>query len=196
MDEKSALMTRWLRVLMYIAAASLVNSLVSYFPFVPANLTTWISRGIMVAMILCMFRLGPAHGRYRKAGILRGAMLGCALITAFLFGSVILSLAASLLSFAAVYQEYKAHSELVADKDASLSQRWMRLFIWSILASVLLSAGTTLVAVIVIAAKLKDASRISGIAICLLGIPRSVIEIIYILYIRKMVLIFEPDEAW
>ena len=53
--------------------------------------------------------------------IMRAVMLVCTLITAFVKGTSILTLAASILSIIAVYQEYNAHSELIADKDSRLS---------------------------------------------------------------------------
>ena len=56
MEFQSDLLTKWLRVLMYIAIVSIVNSVISILPIIPASVTTWISRGIMVAMVVCMFR--------------------------------------------------------------------------------------------------------------------------------------------
>ena len=191
-----ALLTKWLRVLMYIAIASLANSVVSLLPFIPASITTWISRGIMVAMIVCMFQLAPVNERYKKAGIMRAVMLGCTLITAFVYQSSILTFAASIISIIAVYQEYNAHSELVAEQDAKLSGKWHSLFNWSILAAVLLSFGASIVAVIFVLAGLQDgASHISRIVIGLLNIPQVIIDIIYIMYIKKMIFIFETSEV-
>ncbi len=186
----------WLPVLIYCALASLINSVISYVPFIPASLTTWISRGIMLTMTVCMLQLAPVNGRYKKAGIMRAVMLGCALYTAFIFGSTLLTLAASVVSIIAVYQEYHAHSELVADKDAKLSGRWHSLFTWSILASLLLTFGATVVAVILVLADMEGgASRISAITIALLSIPQCIIDIVYINYIKKMIAIFRESEV-
>ena len=186
----------WLPVLMYCALASLINSIVSYLPFIPALLTTWISRGIMLTMTVSMLQLSPINGRYKKAGILRAIMLGCALFTAFITGSVILTLTASIVPIIAVYQEYQGHSELVAEMDAKLAGRWNSLFTWSILASILLSFGATVVAVILVLADMEGgASRISAIAIALLSIPQCIIDLVYISYIKKMIAIFENSEV-
>ena len=180
-----------LRMLMYIAITSLLNSFISYFPFIPGDVTTWISRGIMLAVMLCMFRLSLVNDRYRTAGILRAAMLGCNLITAFLFGSMALTLAASIFSIIAVYQEYAAHAELVADLDRKLAGQWRSLFIWSILAAALLTLGTSIVAMIFVLTDWESgAARISYLVTALLRIPQSIIEIMYILYLRKMADIF------
>lgn len=196
MDEnmKYAKIHVWLPVLMYCAAASLINSAISYFPFIPGVLTTWISRVIMLAVTVCMFQLAPANERYRQAGVMRAVMLGCNLITSFLSGSTLLTLAASIVSIIAVYQEYNAHSELAADKDEKLSHKWRSLFTWSILAAVLLSFGAAVVAVILVMADMEGgASHISGIAVGLLSIPQCVIEIVYILYIRKTISLFDNE---
>ena len=72
MDDnmKHAKIRVWLPVLMYCALASLINSVISYLPFIPASLTTWISRGIMLTMTVCMLQLAPVNERYMKAGIM------------------------------------------------------------------------------------------------------------------------------
>ena len=188
------MVTKWLRVLMYIAMASLVNSVVNLLPFVPASITTWISRGIMVAMVVCMFQLAPVNARYRKAGFLRAVMLGCTLITAFLDQSSILTFAASIISIIAVYQEYSAHSELVAEQDAKLSGKWHSLFNWSILSGVLVGTGSV-VAVLIVAALDMDAGMASAIIVGVLSIPQYVIDIMYLRYLKKMTVIFGESEV-
>ncbi|MBQ7050295.1 MAG: hypothetical protein IJN87_06675, partial [Firmicutes bacterium] len=96
-ENISELQVKWLRVLVYIATISIVNSVVSLLPIIPASVTAWISRGIMVAMIVCMFRLAPVNERYKKAGVLRAVWLGC-MIASLIFMPSILSLVASILS--------------------------------------------------------------------------------------------------
>ena len=66
--------------------------------------------------------VAPVHDRYQKAGIFRAIMLACNLITAFIVGSVILTLAASIVSIIAVYQEYSAHAEVITEKDSKLGR--------------------------------------------------------------------------
>ena len=193
---KDAKIRVWLPVLMYCAFASIINSIISYFPFIPASLTTWISRCIMLAVTICMFQLAPVHDRYQKAGIFRAIMLACNLITAFVIGSMILTLTASIVSIIAVYQEYSAHSEVIVEKDSKLASAWHSLFNWSILAAVLLSLGATIVAVILMMDNLDGgASRISAIAIGLLSIPQCVIEVMYIRYIKKMLVLYSEGEV-
>lgn len=185
---------KWLRVLMYIAIASLANAIISSLPIVPVAITTWISRGIMVAMVVCMFRLAPANERYKKAGIMRAVMLVCTLITAFMRGTSILTLAASILSIIAVYQEYNAHSELMADKDSRLSGKWHRLFNWSLIAAVLVAFGSTVTALIFSFMEM-DAVRLTAIIVGILSIPQMILDVVYMIYIQKMISIFVKGKA-
>ena len=191
MEFRSDLLTKWLRALVYIAIVSIVNSAISILPIIPAAVTTWISRGIMVAMIVCMFRLAPVNERYQKAGILRAVWLGC-MIASLVFLPSILILAASILSIIAVYQEYSAHSEVVADKDAKLSRNWHSLFNWSIVTGLLVGFGSVVTALIASFAGV-EITRITAIVTGILGIPQLVIEIVYLLYLKKMSAIFDES---
>ena len=191
MEFQSDLLTKWLRVLMYIAIVSIVNSVISILPIIPASVTTWISRGIMVAMVVCMFRLAPVNERYKKAGILRAVWLGC-MIASLVFLPSILILTASILSIIAVYQEYSAHSEVVADKDAKLSRNWHSLFNWSIVTGLLVGFGSVVTALIASFAGV-EITRITAIVTGILGIPQLVIEIVYLLYLKKMSAIFDES---
>ena len=191
MEFRSDLLTKWLRALVYIAIVSIVNSVISILPIIPASVTTWISRGIMVAMVVCMFRMAPVNERSKKAGILRAVWLGC-MIASLVFMPSILVLAASVLSIIAVYQEYSAHSEAVADKDAKLSRNWHSLFNWSIVTGLLVGFGSVVTALIASFAGV-EITRITGIVTGILGIPQLVIEIVYLLYLKKMSAIFDES---
>lgn len=192
MESKYELIAKWLRVLIYIAIVSLINSVINFLPFVPSSVTTWISRGIMVAMAVCMFKLAPANARYQKAGIFRAGMLGCTLITAFLYASSILTLAASIMSIIAVYQEYNGHSEMVVAKDPNLSGKWHSLFNWSLIAGVLVGFGSV-VAVLIVAMLEMDAVRTTGIIVGVLSVPQLVIDVVYLLYLKKMISYFQNE---
>ena len=194
MENRFEVPVKWLRVLMYIAIASLINSVINNLPFVPSTVTTWISRGIMVAMIVCMFQLAPVSERYKKAGIMRAVMLVCTLITAFVKGTSILTLAASILSIIAVYQEYNAHSELIADKDSRLSGKWHSLFGWSLVAAVLVGFGST-VTVLILSFMGMDTVRLTAIIIGILSIPQMILDVVYMMYIKKMISAFEEGKA-
>ena len=187
-------LTKWLRVLMYIAIVSLANSIVNYVPFVPASVTTWISRGIMVAMIVCMFQLASSNGRYKTAAILRVIWLGTLLLGTLLHIPSVLVLGTSILSIIAVYQEYHGHSEVLTEKDTVLSAKWKGLFIWSFIAPLLLSIGSS--AAMVISSFMNlDVAKVTAITTSIIRIPQYGIDVIYLLYLKKMLSIFENDEV-
>ena len=182
---------KWLRILAYVAIISLINSIVGYFPFVPMPVSTWGSRGIMAATIYCMFNLSSENNRYKKAAIFRTAFLGCALITSLIFGSYLLSIAASICSIVAVYQEYAAHSEVLVEKDMTLSRKWRKLFYLEFIAAVMLSLGSSVAAVILMSSELQvNVSNISNIVILILKIPQFVIHVVRLLYLNKMITYF------
>ncbi len=194
MENRSEILVKWLRVLMYSAIVSLVNSVVSFLPFVPAAVTTWISRGIMAAVVVSMFQLASTNARYKKAGIMRTVMLVCTLITTFVYASSILNLAASILSIIAVYQEYNAHSELIADKDSKLSGKWHSLFTWGLISGILVGFGST-VTVFILTMLESDVVRLTAIIVGVLSIPQMILDLVYMLYLKKMISIFENVEV-
>ena len=101
----------------------------------------------------------------------------------------------TIFSILAVYQEYAAHSELVAEKNAALSRKWHNLFYWELAAAIQLSFGSTLAVVILMSAELQlDASRISSMVTLLLKTPQFVIHVVRLLYLRKMISLFLADE--
>ena len=186
MENRFEVPVKWLRVLMYIAITSLVNSLANYIPFVPADVTTWISRAIMVAMILCMFQLAPVNRRYKTAAILRAIWLGTLLVGTMLHIPATLVLGTSILSVIAVYQEYHGHSEVIEELDTDLSRKWNSLFIWSFMAPLLLSLGSSLAMVTATFMNL-DVAKITAITTGIMRVPQYIIDVVYLLYLKKMI---------
>lgn len=185
-EIQCGLSIKWLRVLFYIAITSLANSVVNYLPFVPADVTTWISRGIMIAMIVCMFHLSPVNGRYRTAAILRTIWLATLVAGTLLRIRATLIVGTSILSVIAVYQEYHGHSEMIAEMDENLSKRWNSLFLWSFIAPLLLSIGSS-VAMVTATFMNLDVSKITAITTGVMRIPQYVIDVVYLMYLKKMI---------
>ena len=193
MEQKQKFTGKWLRILMYTAIAGLANALLNYLPLIPAAVTTWISKGVSLVKIVCLLQLGSAVSRYRRTGILRAVAFVITLVSAFLYGSTVLILAALILSVVATYQEYQAHAELIEEQDAALAKRWRSLFGWSVAASFLLSVGSSIVTMIIVGQEIP-AARISSITTAILKIPDFVIDVVYILSVRKMILLTEDPE--
>ena len=179
------LVKKWMKVLIYTMIVSIVNSIINVFPFIPSVLTLWISRGVVVAVTVAMFKLSPVNVRYRKSGILRGAMFACTIVLTIASNVSVLSFVASVLSLLAIYQEYSAHSELVEELDGKLSRNWHSLFNWNIIIGVLVSMATV-IAVMVVAMVQMDVVRITSVIVVLLGIPQMILDLVYIKYMKRM----------
>ena len=189
MEENRNDFAKWLRVLMYIAIAGLANTLVGIPAFIPTVITSWISRILMAVMVFTMFKLAPANARYKKAGIQRAIVLALTIATDLLHSGAILTLIAGTLAIVADYQEYHGHSELVEEKDHQLSGKWTSLFMWSIVVGLLLGFTSTAAGMFAAMTGI-DTMKATIMIAAILAIPQYVIEIIYILYLKKMVAIF------
>ena len=190
MEKNRINFAKWLRVLMYIAIAGLINTLVGIPSFIPTVITSWISRILMAVMVFAIFKLAPANDRYKKAGIQRTIVLALTIVTDILHSGAILTLIAGTLAIVADYQEYHGHSELIEEKDHQLSGKWTSLFIWSIVVGLLLGFTSTAAGIFAAMAGIDTMKATIMIAV-ILAIPQYVIEIIYILYLKKMVAIFK-----
>ena len=120
MEENRIDFVKWLRVLIYIAIAGLVNTFIGIPSFVPSVITSWISRILMAVMVFAMFKLATANDRYKKAGIQRAIVLALTIATDLLHSGAILTLIAGTLAIVADYQEYHGHSELIEENDHQL----------------------------------------------------------------------------
>ncbi len=185
--------TKWLQMMFFLMLANMINSGITMIPAVPAALTAWIGRGTMIAMIFCTYQLSPFNEHYRKAAIYRGIMAVCTLAVTFLFRSTVLTLAASILSIIAVYQEYTAHGEMIQEKDPKLAGKWRSLFFWGLAAGILISFGTMIAAVVLAVMELPDADAAAWVLV-VLSVPQLVIDLIYLGYIRNMIGLLEEKE--
>lgn len=193
MENKYMQSVKWLRILMYTMMFSIINSLLSYLPFIPALLTTWVGRGVSVAMVLCMFQLTSVNARYRKAGILRLVAFVSTFFALIPVVGPVLVFAASILTVIAVYQEYHAHGEVITDKDSVLAEKWNRLFVWELIAGVLITVVTAIITVVLMMLQL-DAVQVIAVTTGILQLVGLVINVIYIMYIKKMIDLLGDEE--
>ena len=192
MEENRIDLAKWLRVLIYVAIAGLVNVLIGIPSFIPTGITTWISRILMAVMVFAMFKLAPANGRYKKAGTQRAIVLVLTVVADFLHSGAVLTLIAGTIAIVADYQEYHGHSEWIEEKDHQLSGKWTSLFMWSIVVGLLLGFTSTAAGIFAAMAGI-DTMKATILIAAILAIPQYVIEIIYILYLKKMVAIFSAS---
>ena len=194
MNEKRIDYMKWLRVLIYIAIARIINTLVGIPAFIPTALTAWISRILMAGMVFAMFKLAPANDRYKKTGIQLAIVLIMTIATELLNTGAVLTLIAGILSIVAEYQEYHGHSELIEEKDHKLSSKWTSLFMWSIVIGLILGFASTAAGVLAAVAGVDTETAALVIAVAMM-IPEYIIDIFYILYLKKMIALFAEDKV-
>ena len=194
MNENRIDFVIWLRVLIYIAIARIVNTLVGIPTFIPTAVTAWISRILMAVMVFAMFKLAPANDRYKKTGIQLAVVLVLTIATELLNTGAVLTLIAGILSIVAEYQEYHGHSELIEEKDHRLSGKWTSLFMWSIVVGLILGFASTAAGVLAALAGVDTETAAVVIAVAMM-IPEYIIDIFYILYLKKMIALFAEDKV-
>ena len=192
MNENRIDLVKWLRVLIYIVIARIINTLVGIPVFVPTAVTAWISRILMAGMIFTMFKLAPANDRYKKAGMQLAVVLVLTIATVLLNTGAVLTLIAGILSIVAQYQEYRGHSELIEEKDHELSGKWTSLFMWSIAVGLILGFVSTAAGVLAAISGL-DTEKAAVMIAAVLLIPEYIFDAFYILYLKKMTAIFTED---
>ena len=194
MNENRIDYVKWLRVLIYLAIARMVNTLVGIPTFIPTAVTAWISRILMAGMVFTMFKLAPANERYKKTGIQLAIVLVLTIATEFMNTGAVLTLIAGILSIVAEYQEYHGHSELIEEKDHQLSGKWSSLFMWSIVVGLILGFASTAAGVLAAVAGM-DTEKAAVIIAAAMTIPEYIIDILYILYLKRMVVLFTEDKV-
>lgn len=194
MNENRIDYVKWLRVLIYIAIARIINTLAGIPAFIPTAITAWISRILMAGMVFVIFKLAPANDRYKKTGIQLAIVLVLTIATELLNTGAVLTLIAGILSIVAEYQEYHGHSELIEEKDHQLSGKWTSLFMWSIVVGLLMGFVSTAAGVLATISGV-DAEKAVVIIAAIVLIPEYIIDIFYILYLKKMVVLFAEDKV-
>lgn len=186
MNENMNTPTKWLKYLLYVGIAALVNSLLG--AALPGRLSTWLGYAISAASIYLMFRLIGSNGRYQKAAIFSGVAL-----VVNLLGIQLLSLVGSVCAIVGQYQEYHAHGELVAERDSQLARKWSSLF-WIQFAVELIGGLliTMVVAVMATSGEL-DSAPIIAIATVAASFVAAILRVLYLVYLNRTVKAMETE---
>lgn len=189
MEYRENLPVKWLRYLFYVQIAGIAVSLLGWVSSSEA-LNVWLGRAVTLGVVVCMYQLSPMDPRYKKSFILRGVMLILTLITYLLHSSTFLTLAASVLSILATYQEYHAHSGLVAQQDEQLSGRWSSLFVWEILVSVLTTVLTMAATLILVMGGIGTSAVVAVITV-IMKLVSLVLRVLYLVYLNRTAKLFD-----
>lgn len=182
------LITVWLSRLFLCQIAATVITALSSISVISAVIT-WIARVLTIVSIVILFKLSPAHERYRKSAIFRCIVFGGMLLS-LLIKISLFTLVWSILSLVAQYQEYSAHSDLVADKDPTLSRKWHSLFNWQIFGGVI-AAIISIVAVLGGVFLGAETEIITSAALWLTTAVTLILEVFYLFYLHRTITLYQ-----
>lgn len=189
MNETVNSPAKWLRYLLYVSIAALVNVVLANIPFV-SGLSSWVSLAIDVATMYLLFRLKDSNARYQTAAILFAIPLVAGLLN--LLDVTILTLVGSICGLVAEYQEYKAHGELVEERDSKLASQWGGLFWMGFVVAIL----TTLVGTVISVFLAAYGMDMDGIAVMITVAVTAVgllLKVLYLSYLNRTIKLVENE---
>lgn len=184
-DNHKPLLAQWLDTLLKIQITSVALSVLALIPWVN-EVARWIPPLLSAGVVLVLFRLAPASGRYRKAALFRCITLAGTVLA--LFDISALSLVTSVCSIIASYQEYNAHSE-VTHAAPVLSGKWHSLFYWQLVAGILSGFGAVAGTVIAVLVGVGTTAIASGVVVVITAVS-IVLQIVYVIYLKKTLELF------
>ena len=185
------LLIKWLRMLFVAQIVSLGLSVLGVLQILN-GLHKVLTYAVGLSHVMIFFKLSAVSERYRKT-FLAIAVQWAATIASLFITNGALSLVTAISSTIALYQQYHAHSEVIAAEDEKLAGKWTSFFYWE-LAVGLISAGIS-VAVVMIAVTVGASSdAITQIAVYLVGAVSLALEVIYLRYLRKTLVLLEKTE--
>lgn len=174
---------KWLRYLLYVGIAAMVNTVLNIF--LPA-IASWLSPILTLAALYMMARLAASNGRYLRSILFNGAAL---VITILNIQQV--ALAGLLCGIVGQYQEYHAHSELIADRDSNLAVKWSNLFFIQLGVNLVLVVMSVLSVAVFIGAAGMDYVVISAIITVITAVILLILKIVYLVYLNRTIKVLE-----
>ena len=174
---------KWLRYLLYVGIAAMVNTVLNIF--LPA-IASWLSPILTLAALYMMARLAASNGRYLRSILFNGAAL---VVTILNIQQV--ALAGLLCGIIGQYQEYHAHSELIADRDSKLAVKWSNLFFIQLGVNLFLVVMNVLSVAVFIGAAELDSVVISAIITVITAVILLILKIVYLVYLNRTVKVLE-----
>ena len=178
--------TKWLRYLLYVGIAALVNSLLGVMGL--GGLSRWLGYAVSAAALYLMFRLAGSNGRYLRAVLFAGAALLLNIL-----GIQQLALATSICGIVGQYQEYLAHSELIAGRDSKLAAKWSSLF-WLQFAVELITVLLLGLAVgILVAAANMEVAVVTSLITMIIAVITLILKVLYLSYLKRTIALLENE---
>ena len=187
-EAHKPLIAKWIRVL-YIC--SIVNLFVLALNGFTAtgkvgNLISW---ALTAVMLVALFKLAPVNERYRKAAVLTVVTLVGGMLVSVVKMNL-LTMAVSVCTIIASYQELNALSEMVAPKDPKLSSRWHSLFYYE-LAAGLISGFVSSAGVVIAVLADVEADTIISVALLFVMAVGVVLGLFRMLYLKQTLALYQ-----
>ncbi len=179
---------KWLKYLLYVGIAALVNSLLGIFGL--GGLSRWIGLALGAATLYLMFRLIGSNGRYQKAVLFSGVSLVISLLNIQL-----VALAGSICAIVGQYQEYLAHGELIADRDPKLAEKWSGLFWLQFGVELITVLLMGLIVGILVAAANMEAAVVTALITVIAAVLSVILKVLYLSYLKKTIALLESESV-
>lgn len=176
---------QWFQTLLYLGIVDLILTIIRLVLSVPSDVAGYISMGLRVSMVICLFQLAPIHPRYKKAAIFQSIMLLGTFVEAFSSEISVIGWLTIVFLILGRYQEYTGHSEYIADKDTKLSERWNSLFKWELVSGVLLSVLTFFVSTALVIA--LNINHILKNVVSIMSVPMCVFDVLYLVFMNRLI---------
>lgn len=188
-DPHREILTKWLQVLLVCSMASLA---MSFVVAIAGNGTvlTLISAAISIVGVVAYFGLAPVSERYRKAAIFTAISVGGSILVIVAPSVSIITLATSICSIVASWQEFNAHSEITESRDRKLSRQWHALFYYQLVIGIISGVLTTAAVVIAVLAEL-DPELIVNVTVWVVMFISAILGIVRILYLKRTLALFQ-----
>jgi hypothetical protein len=174
---------KWLKYLLYVGIAAMVNTVLNIFLPVIAS---WLSPILTLAALYMMARLSASNGRYMRCILFTGVAL---VINVLNIQQV--ALAGSICSILGQYQEFTAHGELIRELDKKLSDKWGGLFWLQFAVSVISTLLGSMFAAVLVASGSVDAATASSMILVAVTLVTLLLRLLYLAYLRKSIKVLE-----
>lgn len=188
MEENRKYVAKQLRLLRLAQTVLLVNMLLAPIQL-PLRLVGWITMAMTAVTGWALYSMNPLGSRYYKASVCLAVGLAGDLLSEFTG----LNLIASLLGLASIvsqYEEYHAHSELMAECDLALAGKWPSLFYWQLGVGLLSGLGSVLAVLIAVAMDVPENTIITAVLL-VVALMAGAVQFVYLRYLKRMLKCFE-----
>jgi hypothetical protein len=184
LEKKVPMLAKCLTVLFWLNIVSLIPSVMGND--LTKELPTLYRTGQMLTMILSLtvvvfyFVMAKANERYRKAAFCIGAVAVVEFVLLWITGGVtpswtlLINIPAIVVGFVGRYNLYTAHSEILEQVDATLSEQWLKLWKWYIYLFIASIGSVLLLAILPILGLLTTLAAVIGTVVV------AIMELIYL----------------